>query len=137
MGVGDADVSLKEKPMIDYFISVMLLIVAVIHLLPLAGVLGASRLASLYGLPFDDPNFVILMRHRAVLLGLLGAFLVCAALRPALQPMAFVAGNVSVLSFLYLTKSVGGYNTQIRRVFVADIVAGVCLVAGIFAYLFA
>lgn len=123
--------------MLRYLVSAMLLVVAVIHLLPLAGVLGAPRLAALYGIQFDDPNLVILMRHRAALFGLFGAFFVFAAWRPALQPMAFVAGGASVLSFLYLAWSVGGYNAQIGRVFTADLIAAACLLVGVLAYAFA
>lgn len=116
-----------------HLVTACLLIAGLIHLLPLPGVLGADRLAALYGLsgrPFDDPNLVILMRHRAVLFGLLGAFLVFAAFRPALQGIAFVAGFVSVLSFLWLAWSVGGHNAQVGRVVTADIVALACLVVG-------
>lgn len=120
----------------QYLITAMLLVVAVIHLLPVSGVLSASRLSSLYGISFDEPNLAILMRHRAVLFGLLGAFLAFAAFQPALQPMAFLAGFVSVLSFLYLAWSVGGYNPQVARVFTADVVALVCLVIGAVACAF-
>ena len=112
----------------------MLVIVGVIHLLPLGGVLSAEQLTALYGVLFGDPNLVILMRHRAVLFGLLGLFLIFAALRRSMQPAAFVAGFASVLSFLYLAWSVGGYNAQIGRVLVADIVALVCLLIGVAAY---
>ena len=113
-----------------YIVSAALVIVGIIHLLPLPGDLAGARLTALYGLPFDDPNLVILMRHRAVLFGLLGLFLLLAAFRPSLQPLAFVAGFASVLSFLYLAWSVGGYNAQVGRVFAADVVALVCLVIG-------
>lgn len=85
--------------------------------------LGSERLAALYGLSFDEPNLAILMRHRAVLFGLLGLFLLFAAFRPPFQTMAFIAGFVSVVSFLWLAWSVGGYNAQVGRVFMADIVA--------------
>ena len=38
----------------QYVVSAALLVAAVIHLLPLQGVLGSDRLVSLYGaLPFD------------------------------------------------------------------------------------
>jgi len=115
----------------------MLIIAGVIHLLPLSGMLGSDRLASLYGVPFDEPNLAILMRHRAVLFGLLGAFLLLAAVRPAYQPVAFVAGLVSVVSFLWLAHATGGYNAQIARVFAADVVAFVCLLLGLAARVFA
>lgn len=119
-----------------YLVSTMLIVVAVIHLLPLTGALGSERLAALYGLSFTEPNLAILMRHRAVLFGLLGAFLLLAAFRPALQAIAFIAGFVSVLSFLWLAWSTGSYNAQIARVFTADIVALICLLIGGAAYLY-
>lgn len=53
-------------------ITVLLIIVGTIHILPLSGVVGGARLASLYGMSFDEPNLAILMQHRAVLFGLLG-----------------------------------------------------------------
>ena len=113
-----------------HLVSAMLVIAGGIHLLPLSGALGADRLAALYGLPFAEPNLAILMRHRAVLFGMLGVFLCIAAFRPAWQPLAFVAGFVSVLSFLLLAWIEGGYNAQVGRVVVADWVALGCLVVG-------
>ena len=94
------------------------------------GYSGSKRLAALYGFSFDEPNLAILMRHRAVLFGLLGLFLLVAAFRPEWQGIAFVGGFASVLSFLYLAWSVGGYNSQVGRVVAADILALVCLVVG-------
>lgn len=117
-----------------YLISAMLVIVGVIHLLPVAGVLGSERLASLYGISVVEPNLAILMRHRAVLFGLLGLFMLFAAFKPSLQIAALVAGFVSVVSFLALAWSVGDYNAEIGRVVVADIVALVCLLVGLAAY---
>lgn len=119
-----------------YLISAMLVVVAAIHLLPLSGVLGSERLATLYGVSVSEPNLAILMRHRAVLLGLLGLFFLFAAFRPAFQTAAFIAGFVTVVSFLWLTWSVGGYNAQVARVFAADIVALVCLIIGVAAHVY-
>lgn len=112
----------------------MLVIVGVIHLLPLSGVLGGPRLAALYGIAVDGPDLAILMRHRAVLFGLLGVFLVVAAFRPAWQPATLVAGFVSVVSFLWLAWATGGYNAQLARVVTADLVALACLVVAAVAY---
>ena len=69
------------------------------------------------------------MRHRAILFGLLGLFLLYAAFQPALQSIAIVAGVISVVSFIAIAWSVGGYNDAIRKVVIADIIATVGLVA--------
>lgn len=104
-------------------IRLLLLIPAFIHLLPLSGLLGAEALARLYGLDFSEPNLAILMRHRAVLFGMLGIALAIAAFRPAWRGPAIVAGLASVLSFLWLAWDAGSYNERIARVVLADGVA--------------
>ena len=113
-----------------YLLMAALLVVGLIHLLPLSGVLGAAHLGTLYGIAVDEPNALLLMRHRAVLFGLLGVFLAIAAFRPAWRGAAFVAGLVSVVSFLLLAWSGDGYNAAIERVVAADVVALVCLLIG-------
>lgn len=117
-----------------YILSAMLTVVGIIHLLPLSGVLSVSRLQALYGVTITDPNLEILMRHRAVLFGILGAFQIYAAFRPVLQLAALIAGTISVISFLVITGMVGGYSVGIARVVTADIIAVVCLLIGAFAH---
>jgi hypothetical protein len=117
--------------------AIMLIIVGIIHLLPVSGVLGQEHLTALYGLSFDEVNITILMRHRAVLFGLLGGFLVFAAFRPAAQPLAFSAGFASVGSFLVLAHAGGSYNAAVARVVAADWIAVACLSVGAVAAVFA
>jgi hypothetical protein len=116
-------------------ITVLLIIVGVIHLLPVTGVFGRQQLVELYGLPVDEPNLEILLRHRAVLFGMLGLFLIVAAFMPALQLHACTAGLLSVGSFLWLAWSVGDYSPQIQRVVVADSIALLCLIIAIAIHL--
>ena len=112
-------------------VSGLLLLVAIVHLLPLVGVLGPRRLETLYGIVVDEPNLELLLRHRAVLFGLLGAFVATAAFKPVWQPLALAAGFVSVVSFLGLAPLVGDSTAAIRRVVTADWVAlGALLAAG-------
>lgn len=120
--------------MLNKSIAALLIVAGLIHLLPLGGVLGAQRLAALYGLSFEEPNLLLLMRSRAVLFGLLGALVVYAAFRPALQPLALFAGLVSVLSFLALAWSSPGYNQALRRVVIADGLALACLASALLLY---
>ena len=119
----------------DNLISLMLLIIGIIHLMPVTGVLGNQQLAKLYGMDFSEPDLSILMRHRAVLFGLLGSFMVFAALNPPYRTLAFFAATVSIISFLWLARSVGNYGVGVSRVFKADIVALICLVIGVAAHL--
>jgi hypothetical protein len=104
-----------------------LLVAALIHLLPVAGVLGAERLQALYGVAMDDPNLVLLMRHRAVLFGIVGVLLAASAFVPALRTTALLVGGASALSFLALAWASTGLNPALARVVVADIVAVVAL----------
>jgi hypothetical protein len=115
-------------------ITVLLIVIGIIHLLPLSGVLGADRLSALYGLSFHEPSLSILMRHRAVLFGLLGLFFVYAAFQPAVQPMAFITAFISVVSFIGIAWSVGGYNEAVRKVVFADWIALLCLIAAVILY---
>ena len=114
----------------DTLIALMLVIIGIIHLMPVTGVLGNQQLVKLYGLNFSEPNLSILMRHRAVLFGLLGAFMLFAAFSQAYRTLAFVTATVSILSFLWLARSVGSYNAEVGRVYKADIVALICLIIG-------
>jgi hypothetical protein len=107
---------------------VCLTLAGVIHLLPLPGILGTGQLTRLYGVSADDPNVGILLQHRAVLFGLLGVLLIAAAFRPDLRAVALIAGIVSAVSFLVIAWGIGGYNAQVARVVVADLLAVTLLV---------
>lgn len=111
-----------------YFVALCLVGAGAIHLLPLAGVLGAERLAVLYGITTPEPNLELLLRHRAVLFGLVGGLLVGSALHPPLRRLALGAGFVSAASFLLLAGLVPGINAQLSRVVRADILALALLV---------
>ena len=116
-------------------VTVMLIIIAVIHLLPVSGVLSGEQLNKLYGLSFDEPNIEILMRHRSVLFGILGVFLLFSAFKPILHLYALIAATISVVSFLYIAWMVGGYNEQVSRVYVVDMMALLCLLVAFIAYI--
>jgi hypothetical protein len=103
-----------------------LIVAGLIHFLPVTGVTGANQLTSMYAIPFGDPNLLILMRHRAVMLGLLGGFVLYAAFRPAMQGIGIVIGTVSLASIVGLAWSTGDYNQALSRVVVADSIAVVC-----------
>lgn len=83
-------------------VSLCLALVALLHALPALGVLGGERLQALYGVRLDGAGLELLMRHRAVLFGLLAALLAVSAWLPAWRGVGVAAGLVSVVSFLVL-----------------------------------
>ena len=71
---------------------------------------------SLVAIPSADPNLLILMRHRAVVLELLGGLVLYAAFRAAMQGIGIVVGTVSLASNVGLAWSTESYNQPLSRV---------------------
>jgi hypothetical protein len=117
------------------FVPLTLALVALLHALPLAGVLGAAQLSALYGVDASDPALELLLRHRAVLFGLLAAFLAWAAWQPALRGLGLIAGLVSVASFLVLALPAGALPPSLATVVKLDIAALLLLLAAAIVHL--
>jgi hypothetical protein len=103
-------------------VTVGLVLVGLLHLLPAVGMLGAARLQQLYGLDVSEPSLQLLMRHRALLFGLLGVGLLIAAFKPAWHGGALLVATVSVLGFLVLGAG-EPLNAAVQRVWWADVAA--------------
>ena len=100
----------------------LFLLAAAINLAPAVGIFFPERMEALYALSLEDSSLEILMRHRAVLFGLVGSFLVAAALHRPLRALGYIAGFVSMISFLLIAWVVGDYSEQLRSVAVVDLV---------------
>ena len=117
--------------MVHALSTALILLAALINLLPVIGVVSASRLQGLYGIAFEDANLLILMQHRAILFGIVGGLLLVSAFHLPLRTVAVAVGLVSTLSFILIAWLVGGYNAEIRRVLVADVVASIALASSV------
>ena len=78
--------------MTDNIITTLLLLVGLINFAPVLGAISAQKMANSYGVDLQDPNLAVLMRHRALLFGIVGGFIIYAAWHPVYQPMAFLFG---------------------------------------------
>lgn len=113
----------------DVLVTVLLLIGAVIHLPPVLGVLGVAGMERAYGTTIAGPDLAILMRHRAVLFGLLGSLLVGAAFREELRWPAIIGALVSDVAFALLCWAHRDHGARIRAVLRPDLVSIVVLTA--------
>ena len=94
----------------------ILLLVGVVNLLPVVVFFDVSRTVGLYGVPIEGESLTILMRHRGVLLALLGATLIYAAFKPEFRVFAIAAALVSKLTFVFLTFMTTAHSTsEIRQ----------------------
>lgn len=109
--------------MTETLTTLVLIAVGLLHLLPVAGVLGARQLDRLYGVSTASPSMQLLLRHRAALFGIVGGLLLLAAADHALRPVAFAVGGFSLASYLLLAALTPGYNAHLGRVVVIDQVA--------------
>ena len=112
-------------------ISFLLLVIAAIHFVPVSGFAGVAQLESLYGIGVTSPELEILMRHRAVLFGILGGVFVLGAFNIRYQCLAFVLAASTLLPFFYLTAVIDYSNESIRGILLGDMIALVALLGAI------
>lgn len=108
-----------------------LIIVGLINFMPLVGVISVQKLESAYSVMINGNDLAILMRHRALLFGILGAFIFYAAFNPQYQPIAMIMAGASMIGFAILVLTSNGYNSSILKVLIIDIIGIVFLVAAI------
>lgn len=103
--------------------AIAFLIVAVIHLLPIAPVFAPGTLVRLYGIAPDDTTLLLLMRHRALLLGLVGVLCFWAAGASSVRPAALLAATLNVAGFLGFYALYGMPAGALRTIALADLLA--------------
>ena len=112
---------------LNIIISMLLIIVGLINFLPVIGVFSAEKISVAYSINLTSNDLKILMRHRALLFGLVGGFILYSVFKPSYQAAAIVMSAISMLGFLYLVWAVGDYNTSIFKIAIIDWAGIVCL----------
>ncbi|WP_421789313.1 phosphopantetheine adenylyltransferase [Hyphobacterium sp.] len=112
-------------------IAALIALAGLINFLPVFGALSRKRIERVYQIQVEGPDLSILMRHRAVLFGLVGGFMIYAAFDRNLWLIACVLGVLSMASFILLAWSTGGYNAALRKVVIADIIGIVLVIAAL------
>jgi hypothetical protein len=117
-------------------ISALLLVAALLHLAPAAGLAGDRVMSLLYGAAFQQVNQQIIMFHQAALNALLAAILIYGALRREARPLALIAGIVSLLAFVGAAVVYRNYNAPIDKLVPAAFGGLICLLVAAALYLF-
>ena len=101
----------------------LLILVGLINFVPVFAVLSIERLAYAYDIEVTSASVEILLRHRAVMFGIIGGFIIYSAFQPHLQRLAIIGGFISMASYVVLSGMVGGYSPSMQSVLNADYLA--------------
>lgn len=114
--------------MSELAIRLLLLVLATLQMLPLMAWRGAAALRRLYAVEVEQPDLLILLRHRALLLALPGVLLLWSMPVPTLRVPALALAALSMASFVLLIASTECSNQALRRIAMIDVV-GLLLMA--------
>ncbi|WND01844.1 hypothetical protein QGN29_09805 [Temperatibacter marinus] len=106
----------------DRLTQALILLVGLINVIPVIGALSASMIQSLYHIDISDPNLVILMRHRAILFGILGGYILFSLIRRDEQKRALFVGLISMVSFAGIALMEASLNAKLSMVLTIDYV---------------
>ena len=100
---------------------VLLLIVGVVNLLPILPLLNPGMLDTMYQVAPTDPTSELLLRHRALVLGLVGVALLVSVLKDSWRAAAIVSAAVANGGYVLLAATGGEISAAATRVMVIDI----------------
>jgi len=116
---------------LNVFVSLALFITGVIHMMPVIGVFGIERLQTLYGIDRVSDDLELLLRHRAVLFGIIGCLMLYSLFESRLRLIAVSVGLASMLSFIALAQISDDIGPELKMVVWIDWICSVLLIASI------
>jgi len=110
---------------------ICLAIVGIINFIPSIIAFIPSKISSSYGVEVPNINYELLLRHRAVLFGIVGGIMIYSAATKKHYGLAVLFGTISMTSFLFLYFLIGeGINSELAKVMKIDVVAIIILIFG-------
>ena len=109
-------------------------LVGLINALPVLGLLGVARLEAAYGVAVPSAELELLLRHRALLFGLVGGFVLVSLFLPPYRLAALIIAGISMLGFVLLALPLQPLPPAIARIVQADWVGLAALVVALATY---
>lgn len=113
---------------------ICLFISGIINFTPSLLAFMPDKIGKSYGIVLPDANFELLMRHRAVLFGIVGGLMIYAAISKNYYQLATTLGLISMISFLILYFLCGNINEELTKITKIDVFAIVILMISFILY---
>jgi len=116
---------------------ICLFIAGIINIAPSILAFIPNKISDSYGIEIPDSNYELLLRHRAVLFGIIGGIMIYSAITKKHYSMAVIIGLISMISFYILYKLANGeINPELNKVMKIDIAGIIILLLGFILYKF-
>lgn len=106
---------------------ILIFIIGVVNVLPIAAFFEVGRTEQMYGVRIESESLKVLMRHRGILLALLGTGLIYSVFKPEFRLPMIVAALVSKFVFIFLTYGSANVSAEVGRVALIDAVSIIVL----------
>jgi len=116
---------------------ICLFIAGVINFLPSILAFIPSKISTSYGVEISNSNYELLLRHRAVMFGIIGGIMIYSAITKRNYSMAVLIGLISMISFFILYKLQSGeINPELNKVMKIDVAGIIILIVGFILFKF-
>ena len=114
---------------------IALFLAGMINLLPAFLAFIPDRISKSYGIQLPNENYELLLRHRAILFGIIGGLMIYSAIAKKYYTIATTVGLISMVSFILLYFLIGkDINSELKKIMIVDIVATGILCLGLLLF---
>ncbi|UXE66520.1 MAG: hypothetical protein KA713_19080 [Chryseotalea sp. WA131a] len=115
---------------------ITLFVAGLINLLPSMLAFLPYKISKSYGIEIPNANYELLLRHRAILFGIIGGLMIFSSIVKKYYEIATIAGLISMTSFILLYFLIDrGISSELKKVMVIDILASLILLIGLAIFL--
>jgi len=114
----------------EWVFRIALFITGIINIVPSVLAFLPDKIPTSYGIDKLDSNLELLLRHRAILFGIIGGWMIFSALSKRYYEISVIAGLVSMASFVVLYFLANKHiSPELRKVMLIDVAAIIILSA--------
>jgi hypothetical protein len=115
---------------------ITLFVAGLINLLPSMLAFLPDKISKSYGIEIPNANYELLLRHRAILFGIIGGLMIFSSIVKKYYEIATIAGLISMTSFILLYFLIDrDISSELKKVMVIDILASLILLIGLVIFL--